>query len=135
MASFKKSVGSSSEYDTVLERARFLREAFKTAEREKPSRSATLCASRFTFGSILILRADVFICLKYIQSNSCSQDIFWGPDGDFNPGKNEEINSMEKGFALERNSRVETFLYLSRKDNIPLRADKTSSHPLWNIDP
>lgn len=64
MAFFNMGVGSSKEYETVLERAKFFREAFTIAERENPNSSATFCASFLTFGSILILKADVFIYPK-----------------------------------------------------------------------
>lgn len=70
MACFNVWLGSRREYEIVFVRARFLSDAFTIAERENPSSSATREASRFTFGSIFMLNADVFIVyLKYIQSN------------------------------------------------------------------
>lgn len=64
MAFSRNGVGSRSEYEMVLLRARFFKDAFTIAEREKPSSAATFCASFFTFGSIFMFKTDVFIYTK-----------------------------------------------------------------------
>ena len=76
IARARSGVGSRSEYEIVLLRAKFLRDALMIAERVKPSSSATFCASSFTFGSILIFNTAVFIYAKvYTLSLFCQPPL------------------------------------------------------------
>jgi len=74
IASFKRTLGSKSEKEIALWRTSSFREAVTRADKENPKFSATLLASLFTLGSILILSIAVFIYLKYILCNFYVKD-------------------------------------------------------------